>query len=159
MATTCFKAGEAVSTGDVIFLSSAGFLYKASSLTLLQASAVGIALDTGASGSLIRVNPDSLYTNASGLTPGETRYLALSASGTTTTYSAWSDEFILTTYSGAYLTKLGTAVSTSGLSVEISKPLFVNNDVAVFALESSSGVAINPLLLENSSILNLESSI
>lgn len=126
MATTCFKAGEAISIGDAVFLSTAGFIFKASSLVKTQASVIGLALDSGTFGDLIRVNTDSVYTYASGLVPGEFRYLGLLASGTTTTYSTWFNDLSLTTYSGAYLTQIGRAVSTSGLSIELSKPTFIN---------------------------------
>jgi len=125
MAITSFPAGESLSTGDVVHLSSSGFLHKGNGLVLEQASVIGISLDTSSASSLTRVITDSIYSAYTSLTPGETRYLALSASGSLVTYATWQSQFDTLPISGAYLTSVGRAVSTTALDVEVGKPTYV----------------------------------
>jgi hypothetical protein len=127
MAITSFIAGEAISAGNVVYISNSGFLYKANAAYQNQSSVVGIAIDSGVSGVLIRVNSDVVYSSASGLTPGEYRYVSLLTSGDNVSYTVFETQLSGTLYSGAYLTAVGKAVSTSGIGVEIAKPLFINN--------------------------------
>lgn len=158
MAVTSFKAGEAISAGNAVYLSSAGLIYKASAVLSNQAAAIGLALDSGAAGSLIRVDGDFLYTSASGLTPGEYRYVSILSSGINVSYSAWAAELASTAYDGAYLTILGRAVSTSGVEVELSRPLFVSNPTSVFLLETSAGAILDAMLQEDGSTIELETA-
>jgi hypothetical protein len=155
MALTSFIAGESISTGDVVYISASGFLYKSSALYFEQASCAGLALDTGVSGDLIRVNPDFISSISSGLTPGEYRYVSILTSGLHVDYTAWASGLAYT-YEGAYLTVLGRAVSSSGVAVELSKPIFVNNPDPAVLLETSSGDIVDPIFTEASSIIELE---
>lgn len=126
MALASFIAGETISVGNAVYVAANGFIYKASSLTELQASAVGVAIDSGVSGSLVRVNPDHLYVGYSGMLAGEYRYLSVLNSGQLVSYSGWASEF--STISGnAYLETIGRAVTSSGLEVEPSTPIYVVN--------------------------------
>jgi hypothetical protein len=124
MAIASFRAGEAISAGQAVFVSSTGFIYKASCLNPTQASVVGVSLDSGVSGDLLRVTTDSVYAGYSGLTPGEYRYLSISTSGSLVPYSTWLSQ-LATTVSGAYLESVGKAITSSGLEVEPTAPLFV----------------------------------
>jgi len=156
MAVTSFKAGEAISAGDAVYLSSTGFIYKSLAILSDQAATIGVAIDSGAAGSSVRVNGDFLYTAASGLTPGEYRYVSLLTSGTTVPYSTWETDLALTGYGGAYLTILGRAVTSSGVEVEPSKPKFISNPTSVIILESSVSVIFDAMLQEDGSTIDLE---
>lgn len=158
MAVTSFKAGEAISAGDLVYLSSATLLYKASSLLFDQASVVGVALDSGTSGSLIRVNCDSVYASASGVTPGEYRYLSVLTSGQHIPYTTWSSELSSTAYEGAYLTNIGRATSTTSVEIEVNKPLYIVNPTSVLIMESSTGVILDAILQEDGSTIDLETA-
>lgn len=156
MALTSFRAGEAISAGDAVYLSSTGFIYKSLAAYSDQAATIGVAIDSGAAGSLIRVNGDYLYTSASGLTPGEYRYVSLLTSGTTVPYSTWAADLAITGYEGAYLTILGRAVTSSGVEIEPSKPKFISNPTSVILLESSVSVIFDAMLQEDGSTIDLE---
>lgn len=158
MALTSFKAGEAISAGDSVYLSSTGFLYKASAVYKNQASAIGIAIDSGSAGSLIRVNTDFLYTSASGLTPGEYRYVSVLVSGANVSYNTWVSDLAATAYEGAYLTTLGRVVTSSGVEVETSKPIFISNPTSLIILETSAGVILDAMLQEDGSTIDLETA-
>ena len=156
MAITSFTAGEAISAGNAVFVSSSGFLYKSTAVYLDQASVVGLSIDSGSAGALIRVNSDDIYTSASGLTPGEYRYVSILTSGQTVSYAGWASDLALTSYDGAYLTIVGRAITSSGVEVETSKPLFIANPTSVFLLETSTGGFLDAILQEDGSTINLE---
>jgi hypothetical protein len=129
MAIAAFRAGEAVSANDFVYVSSGGFIFKASGDTEAKASAVGVALDPGAVGSLVRVDTDSVVEGFSGLTPGLLYYISIAVSGTVVPYSTWGTELSSVTGSGAYLTTAGRATSTTKLEVELTRPTFVIKEV------------------------------
>ena len=126
MSIASFRTGQAISAGDVLYVGASGFVYKASAAYRDQASVVGLSVDTAAAGSLVRVNTDAIYSNASGLTPGEIRYVSLLTSGLHVNYSGFVSEVRSTSYSGVYLAVVGKAVTTSGIEVEAGKPFFIN---------------------------------
>lgn len=126
MALLSFVAGGSIAANDVVYIESTGLIHKASATTSPQASAAGVALDSGAAGSLIRVNPDGIYGHFSGLTPGEVQYISLT-SGEISTYSSWVTSLASSSLPGAFLARVGTAASTSGLDVEFSRPVFVSS--------------------------------
>jgi hypothetical protein len=158
MAIASFIAGEPISAGQAIYVSSAGLIYKASALTSDQASVAGIAIDAGAFGDLIRVNTDSLYTGYSGLTPGELQYLSITASGQLVNYTTWETQ-LSNSAIDAYLELVGRAVSTSGISVEISKPQYIVNPTEVLLLEGSPSINFDAILLEDGSTISLETAV
>lgn len=129
MATTSFRAGESISAGQAVYVTASGFLYKASAGNYTQASVAGVAIDNGTSGSLVRVQSDAIYSDFSGLTPGDYRYLSILTSGQLVSYSGWAVELNSTSLSGAYLTNLGRSISTTSVEVEIQPPIFVSNPV------------------------------
>lgn len=126
MAITSFRAGESISAGEVVYVSSAGLIYKASALTQDQASAVGIAIDSAAAGSLVRVNSDAIYNEYSGLTPGELQYLSITTSGQVVDYATWEAQ-LATVSINPYQELIGRAITTSGVAVETGKPRYVVN--------------------------------
>lgn len=129
MATTSFRAGESISAGQAVYVTASGFLYRASASNYTQASVAGVAIDNGASGSLVRVQSDAVYSSFSGLTPGDYRFLSILTSGQLVSYSGWAVELNSTALSGAFLTNVGRSTSTTSVDVEIQPPIFVRNPV------------------------------
>ena len=125
MAIAAFQAGEPLSALDAVFLSSGGFLFKASGATQSEATAIGVALDSGETSALVRVSTDTLISGFSGLTPGETLYLSIANAGSVVDYTTWEAELAVFAGAGAFLTSVGRAVSTTDLEVEIQRPIYV----------------------------------
>ena len=155
MAVTSFRAGEAISAGQAIYVSSAGLVFKASSVTQDQASVAGIAIDSGAAGDLIRVNSDAIYNSYSGLTPGETQYLSVTTSGQVVNYTTWATQ-LATVGFNAYQEVIGRAVSSSGVAVELGQPLYVVNPTEILLLETATTFNLDAILLEDGSTIDLE---
>lgn len=155
MAVTSFRAGEAISAGQAIYVSSAGLVFKASSVTQDQASVAGIAIDSGAAGDLIRVNSDAIYNSYSGLTPGETQYLSVTTSGQVVNYTTWATQ-LATVGFNAYQEVIGRAVSSSGVAIEIGQPFYVVNPTQILLLETATTFNLDAILLEDGSTIDLE---
>jgi hypothetical protein len=129
MAIASFAAGENITAGQVVYVNEVGRLFLASSADLTTASVVGIAIDTGSSNTLIRVNVDSLFYGYTGLIPGDRQFLSITNSGQLVSYSGWQQE--LDVYSdNAYLQYVGRAISTSGVEVELSTPIFMSYPIS-----------------------------
>ena len=156
MAIASFKAGESISAGDAVFVSSAGLVFKALADTKDKASVAGLAVNGGSVGDLIRVNLDSIYTSSNSYTPAEPLYLSLLSSGTYTDYETVASGLAVTSYLGVYLTQVGTAVTTNKISVEVSLPTFILNPTSVLLLESSAGITIDAILQEDGSTIKTE---
>lgn len=157
MALASFIAGEAISAGNAVYVEANGLLYKASSLNQTQSSVVGVAIEAGSLNSLVRVNTDNIYTGYSGLNPGEYRYLSILNSGQLVTYSGWAAE-LATISADVYLEIVGRAVTTSGVEIETSTPLYVVNPVSILLLESNVGIGLDAILLEDGSTIDLETA-
>ena len=125
MAITSFKAGDAISTGDIVYVDPSGFLYKGLATSPSQSRTVGISLDSASANSLVRVINDSVYQSTLTLTPGAAQYLSITTPGAIVDYSAWQTQFNALSASGAFLTQIGRALTTSNLEVEIQKPIYV----------------------------------
>jgi arabinogalactan endo-1,4-beta-galactosidase len=125
MALTSFQTDEAISAGNLVFLTSTGLIKKAIATVKEQASVIGVALDSGTTGNLIRVNTDAIYSNFSALTPGNVQYLSIASSGSLVDYPSWQTQLNALSASGAFLTQVGRAISTTSVEIEISKPIYV----------------------------------
>lgn len=125
MAIAAFQAGEPLSARDAVYLSSGGFLFKASGLLQDEASAIGVALDSGGTSDLIRVSADSIVEGFSGLTPGETFYLSIDTPGSVVDYATWESELAGLAGPGAFLAVVGRCLSATALEVEIERPIYV----------------------------------
>jgi hypothetical protein len=156
MAIASFKAGEGVSAGDAVFVSSAGLVFKALADTQAKASVAGLAVNSGTAGDLIRVNLDAIYTSSSTYSPPEDLYLSLTASGAYSNLETIVSNLSVTTYPGVYLTKVGTAVTSNKINVEVSLPRFVINPTSVLLLETSAGITIDAILQEDGSTIKTE---
>ena len=125
MAIASFSAGEFITSGQAVYVNNTGKLFLASSADKTTSSVVGVAIDTGAVNTLIRVNLDSIYYGYTDLIPGDKQYLSITNSGQIVSYSGWRQE--LTTYAdNAYLQYIGRAISTSGIEIELTPPLFIS---------------------------------
>ena len=159
MAIVSFKAGESISAGDAVFVSASGFAYKAIATSFENAFVAGVAINGGSAGNLIRVNSDSVYDSSFTFVPGVTQYLSFTTSGAYADYESISSSLGLTSYPGIYLSQVGKAVTTSKLEVETSVPIFLINTTSVFLLESSAGLTLDAILLEDGSTINLETAL
>lgn len=124
MAVAGFAAGQYITAGQACYVGSDGLLYLANAAKPATASTVGIAIDTGHPGTLIRVNVDAISNDYSNLIPGTAHYLSISTSGQIVPYSGWLNEFN-TAAKSAYLQFVGRAISSSGVEVELNPPLYV----------------------------------
>ena len=125
MAITSFIAGEAISAGNAVYVTPSGYIYRAIATNQTQAAVVGLSLDTVVVSGLARVVSDFIYSNSSSLTPGTFQYLSVATSGNVVSYSTWQTELNATTLSGAFLTNVGRALSTTSLEVEVQKPIYI----------------------------------
>jgi len=125
MAIAAFAAGELIETGDAVFVNNGGLAFKAAAKNQDSASTVGIAIDTGNAGTLIRVNVDALFSQYENLIPGERQFLSIATSGQIVAYSGWQQEFNVYA-DNAYLQYVGRAVSNSGIEIELSPPVLIN---------------------------------
>ena len=156
MAIVSLKAGEAISAGDAVFVSSAGLTFKASAQTFENASVAGVAVNGGVTGDLIRVNSDSVYTSTSAFVAGEIQYLSALASGQYDNYDAVVSGLNASSLEGLYLTEVGRAVTTNKINVERSIPTFLRNTTSLLLLESSSGLTLDAILQEDGSTIKTE---
>lgn len=126
MALVSFRAQTFITAGEVVRVSASGFLTKASAVASDSAICAGVAINSAAPLDLVLVNKDSLYTQFSGLTPGNRIYLSLTSGQFYPDYATFYAAASGATVSGAFLTEVGTAVSTSGVHIEITQPIFIN---------------------------------
>lgn len=125
MSLASFIAGESISAGNAVYVDASGFLYKAIATNQLQASVIGVSLDTSQQNNLVRVATDFIYSSSSSLTPGELRYLSVSTSGNVVPYSTWQTELNASTLSGAFLTRVGRSLTSTDIDIEVQKPIYV----------------------------------
>jgi hypothetical protein len=124
MALVSFLAGESISAGNAVYVSSSGLLFKASANTLEQAIFAGFATEAGSTNDLVRVLTGSQYTGLSGLTPGNRVYLGFTPGSIESNYNTWAIQAIATSGT-VYQTEVGVAISTSGVSNNRRGPLAI----------------------------------
>jgi len=158
MSILSFLAGETIAAGDVVYVDSTGLLHKAIALSLHQAAAVGISIDSGTAGSLLRVNEDFTYSGLSGLVPGEYQYVSAITSGQLQNYTTFINDISLTSLSPIYLSIVGRAISPTTVEVERSKPISINNPspISLLLLEASTVFVLDAILQEDGSTIDLE---
>lgn len=149
-----FRAGQAITAGDVVTISTSGLLYKASATSERTARVVGLAITAGEANDLVTVNKDSYFASLSGLTPGSSVYLSITSGVLSPSYAAWISGVQTTSLSGVYVTNLGRAITSSGVSIEISRPVFLNVTGGSILLEG--GFIPGYLLAEDGSTIDLE---
>jgi len=125
MAVTSFIAGEAISAGNIVYVTPSGFLRKSIGTAQDQASPIGISVDTTSATNLARVISDSIYAESAGLVAGNRQYLSLTTSGALVDYATWQTQLNSLSASGAFLTQIGTALSSTALNIEIERPIYI----------------------------------
>ena len=158
MAIASFRAGEAIATGEAVYVTASGFIHKASSSNADQARVVGIALTNGALNDVIQVNTDGVYASASGLTQNEYQFLSVTTSGVLVNYTTWATDLESAT-TPIYLTNVGRATSSTTLSVEIQPPIYVLPPPVYLLLETGFDPLVDAILLEDGSPIYLESAL
>jgi len=157
MSIVSLRTSENIDAGDAVYASGAGLANKGDALNQDRASLVGVALTSGSPGSLIQVISDSVYTSTSTFVPGEIQYLSTTR-GKYDTYDVVSSGIGLTDAEGLYVTHVGRAITTNKINIELTRPVFVENPVAIFMLEDSGSPIIDAILQEDGSTIKLESS-
>jgi hypothetical protein len=125
MAVTIFLTQEAISANDAVTITASGFAALAIASDPERSKVAGIALDSAAEGALVRVNTDAVANTFTGLTPGQPQFLSPTTSGSVVDYTAWETDFNTSVVTGAFLTNIGKAVSSTALDIEIQRPIYV----------------------------------
>jgi len=157
MAIASLIASENISAGNAVYVTSTGQAALAQADTVTKASVLGIAIDTVASGAILRINADGVYTGYAGLTPGDFRYLSISTPGSLISYGEFLVELASVSLD-PFLTNVGRVITPTTLSIETIPPQLVVNPTSVILLESSAGLSIEALLLEDGSTIDLETA-
>jgi hypothetical protein len=106
-------AGEALSAGDMVYISNTGTVLKADA-TAIGKQARGYVIAAFANAATATVYFDDSNSSLTGLTPGTTYYLATTAGGVTATP---------TTTAGQIVQEIGFASSATTLRVNIQEPI------------------------------------
>ena len=124
-----FVANQSIQTGSPVAVLDfpLGRISNIDPLLFSEARAVGVAVDTVASGGLCRVVSKGEADFFTGLEPGSTYYAPLSGTAPVA-YSEFVDVFNVISASGAYLCSLGIAISPTTLSVNLETPVLVQKD-------------------------------
>jgi len=154
VALVSFIASENINQGDVVTINPSGLLYKASAIEERNARVVGIATNAGQANELIFVNKDSYSASSSGLTPGSPVYLSVVSGSLNNSYVTWLDEVFSTPLTNAYVTTVGRAVTSSGVSVEVAKPVSIDITGGYLLLEG--GFFPGFILAEDGATIELE---
>lgn len=157
MALTVFRAGEAISAGDAVYVDSSSFLRRAVATTFAEASVVGLAIDAASAGQPVRVNTDGIYTGLSALTPGDFVFLSYLSPGQLVSFADW-ETAISTVAFNPFLARVGRAITPTSLEIETSRPVAFVNPTSILLLESSTGTQLDALLLEDGSFIDLEAA-
>jgi len=157
MAISSFTAGSAITAGDAVYLSSGNLLYPSIASSSARTPVIGIALDTAAAGSLVRVDNDGVYAQSSNLIPGEDLYVSPVQSGTLVSSSGFYEQLYGSPLFRANLSRVGRSISTSGYAIELKPPVLINIE-GYFTLETGTPHSIGVILLEDGFTLELESS-
>jgi len=158
MAIASFRAGEAIATGEAVYVTASGFIHKASALNETQARVVGVALTDGALNDVVQINTDGVYAAASGLTQNEYQFLSIASSGVLVNYTTWASQLDQAT-TPVYLTNVGRATSPTSISVEVEPPIYVLPPPFYLLLETGFDPLVDAILLEDGSPIYLETTL
>jgi hypothetical protein len=125
MALVSFRALTAITAGQPVTVGSSGTIFPSSAANLNNAKCIGIALDSASEQGLVRVDKDSIQYIFSGQTTGNIPYLSIISGTIQASYTDFQTELNSSALSSAYLVPLGRAVSSSGINIEIGRPVFV----------------------------------
>jgi len=125
MALVSFRALTSITAGQPVTVGSSGTIYPSSAATLSNAKCIGVALDSASAQGLVRVDKDRIQYIFSGQTAGNIPYLSITSGTIQPSYTAFQTELNASALSSAYLVPLGRAISSSGINIEIGRPVFV----------------------------------
>jgi hypothetical protein len=125
MAIASFIAGEAISANDAVYLDSNSLLRKSIATSFTQASVVGVALNSGNTGTLVSVNTDSIQSGFTSLVPGDFQYVSAITSGSLVSYNSWAAQLSTTTLSGLFLSPIGRALTPTSVEIELTIPTHI----------------------------------
>lgn len=109
------EASVALALGDVVYVSAAGAVAKSQANAAGTAKVIGMARAAIESAATGPIQTDGILSGLTGLTAGLPYYLSADTAGTMVT-TAPSE-------SGKFVTKLGTAISTTELEISIREPI------------------------------------
>lgn len=158
MSFATFLAGETLSPGDPVALTSGGVVYKCCAVDPNTHFLVGVCLESGVANGQVRVGTDNAGNVYSGLTPGYPYYVGLSSGTLVDSYDQFVTDLGNTGYVSAVLNYVGRAITSSRISVERTNPITITNPTAAsFLLESSVSI-VSPffILQEDGSKISLE---
>lgn len=160
MSFATFLAGETLSPGDPVALTSGGVVYKCCAVDPNTSTLLGVCLESGVQNGQIRVGTDNAGNLYSNLTIGSAYYVGLASGTLVSGYENFVAELGNTGYASASLNFVGRAITSSRISIERGLPLTVVNPTAASLLLESSTSPITPffILQEDGSKILLESA-
>lgn len=130
MATVTIPAGVSVSAGQAVTVLSDGLGYPASAAALSTAKVAGVATNNASVGNPVLLETDGYFTNyPTALTPGDLLFIS-TTSGTISNYISFLSASTAYPSSTVYLSRVGRAVTSSGISIEIENPVLLNNPIS-----------------------------
>ena len=124
-----FVANEFIQQGSAVAVldTPLGRIRNIDPLFFADSRAVGVSVDTIASGGLCRVISKGEASFFTSLNPGQTYFAPLSGTAPVV-YSDFVNVFTSIEASGVYLCSLGKAISPSTLSINLETPVLIQKD-------------------------------
>ena len=161
MSFATFLAGETLSPGDPVALTSAGVVYRCCAVDPNTDTLVGVCLESGSVNGQVRVGLDNAGSVFSNLTVGAQYYVGLTSGTLISGYDNFLNALENTGFVSATLNYVGRAITTSRISVERSFPLIIVNPASFSVLLESSVSAVSPFFIlqeDGSKILQEDAS-
>ena len=162
MAIVSLVAGETITAGQAVYINSSGLALRtqADGGNIDLAACAGVAQDTVLEGQSFRCNVDSVATIPSAtFTPGTALFLHPSNDGGLAEYDVFASGVENTAAGGLYLTRVGTALTTDRLAVELKRPIFINNTTSIILMETASGLVVDAILDEDGFRIDTEGAL
>ena len=156
MALTIFRAGESISVGDVVAVTSDSVARKAVVGDATRFKAVGVAVGSAETGKPLEVIVDGEVHTFSGLVPGDFLYLSNTAGSYYTSFYPIVSGISDTLYGSANVAPFARAISTSGVVLQPSASLLADVGVPYIATEDTPIEGIYTILTEDGSIIEQE---
>jgi len=160
MSFATFLAGETLSPGDPVALTSEGVVYKCCAVDSNTSTLLGVCLESGTANSQIRVGIDNAGNIFSNLTIGDSYYVGLASGTLVSGYDNFVEALGNTGYPSANLNFIGRAITPTRISVERGRPIVIVNPTPESFLLESSLSSVSPffILQEDGSKILLESA-
>ena len=162
MAIVSLVAGETITAGQAVYINSSGLALRtqADGGNIDLAACAGVAQDTVLEGQSFRCNVDSVSTIPSAsFTPGTALFLHPSNDGALAEYDVFSSGVAATSAVGLYLTRVGTALTSDRLAVELKDPYLSITLHRSFFMETASGLVVDAILDEDGFRIDTEGAL